>query len=83
MNNLKLRKQNRELIKKYKTKCKICGESDTCCLEFHHIDKKNFGISQGITTKTTEELEKELQLCICICKNCHCKIHDKMKKGED
>ena len=43
MNNLKLRKQNRELIKKYKTKCKICGESDPCCLEFHHIDKKNFG----------------------------------------
>lgn len=81
MVELEIRKQNRELIKRYKTKCKICGESDPCCLEFHHVNHKNFRISWGITNKNTEDLEKELKLCICVCCNCHHKIHN--KKGEE
>ena len=76
MIKLEIRQQNRELIKRYKTKCHFCGESETCCLEFHHFKPKKFGISQGITTKTTEELEQELQKCYCVCKNCHAKLHN-------
>lgn len=82
MIELKLRKQNREIIKQYKTKCAICGESEPCCLEFHHIKTKRFGISQGVTTKEPKELIQELKSCICVCKNCHTKIHNNIIKKE-
>ena len=80
MNNLKLRKQNRELIKKYKIKCKICGESDPCCLEFHHIGEKLFNISQAVSHIPTDLFIKELSQTVCVCKNCHSKIHNGLIK---
>lgn len=87
MVKLEVRQNNREIVKQFKTKCKICGESEKCCLEFHHIRHKRFGISQGIKTKSSEELIKEIKNCICICKNCHTKLHNNIihynEKGEN
>ena len=62
----------------YKTtcKCKICGESDPACLEFHHKDPltKNKMITNYRFYKK-ERVIKELQKCICLCSNCHKKFH--------
>lgn len=73
----------KEKCKKYKEslnlKCIICGESENCCLDFHHLDPKNkeFNISKGITLGyKIERLKEEIEKCVCVCSNCHRKIHN-------
>lgn len=70
--------KNKEILNKFKTKCCICGEDSTCCLETHHIKDKKFNISQELKTIPTLELIKELKKCICVCKNCHAKLHNNL-----
>ena len=56
--------------------CLICGEKETCCLDFHHIDpsKKVFNVSLR-NRVSNEKLEEELSKCIILCANCHRKVH--------
>ena len=56
----------------------MCGESDDCCLEFHHVNKENkcFSIGKIPHTATLEDVKKELAKTICVCANCHRKIHN-------
>ena len=60
-------------------KCEICGETSTCCLEFHHVDKrkKMFTISSAICNIKIDmkALRAEIKKCIIICSNCHKKLH--------
>lgn len=77
--NQRKREEGVDFLKKYKQNrsCPYCGESESCCLDFHHIEKRtnkkalyylaaNYGKNSFI---------KEIEKCILICSNCHRKIH--------
>jgi hypothetical protein len=59
--------------------CAICKENAQCCLEFHHIDKKNklFTISSAICNIKIDmkSLRAEMRKCVILCSNCHKKLH--------
>ena len=59
--------------------CVICGEASSCCLEFHHLDKRNklFTISSAICNIkiNMKSLKAEIRKCVIICSNCHKKLH--------
>lgn len=58
--------------------CKLCGESESCCLEFHHTDNNKEGnISQLITNNgwSWNAVKLEIDKCVVVCANCHRKIH--------
>ena len=67
---------NKDLLLSRKKKCCICGESDPCCLEFHHLRDKLYRISWAVKNVLPEKFRKELNKCICVCSNCHKKIHN-------
>lgn len=59
-------------------RCCTCGESDPCCIDFHHVDPaaKRFVLHSAIRTGF-QRLRSELLKCICLCANCHRKLHAK------
>ena len=71
---------NREFIKDIKknAKCKICGEKDWRCLDFHHKDKEDKVIEVALlylkNWKRSRMLE-EIAKCDILCANCHRKEH--------
>lgn len=72
--------RNRNIVREIRKKsvCKECGETDDCCLDFHHLDKesKEYTISRLISHHYSEKrLLKEIEKCVIICSNCHKKIH--------
>jgi hypothetical protein len=75
-------KLNKQILHKYKTKCCICGESEYCCLELHHIKDKCYNISQAVRTLPTNLFIKELCKTIVVCSNCHKKLHNNIIKYE-
>ena len=56
--------------------CCVCGESESSCLDFHHIDAndKEFDISSKTDVSRNTILE-EINKCACLCANCHRKHH--------
>ena len=74
------KKAHRELIRsiilnfKLQHKCCICGESEPCCLDFHHLHDKKFEIGYSMDV-TVENLMEEIEKCIVLCANCHRKLH--------
>lgn len=72
----KIRIINKELLKQAKDKCIICGETEYCCLQLHHIKNKQYNISQAVKILPTRLFIKELNKCVCVCSNCHHKIHN-------
>jgi hypothetical protein len=73
------KKQAQDVIAKLRADaaCCRCGESDPCCLDFHHVDKNTkrsevtrLGKDNGINT-----MMKELAKTIVLCSNCHRKLH--------
>lgn len=56
-----------------------CGEKDSRCLDFHHIDSstKEFSIAQriGWASYSKEKFLEEIDKCQILCSNCHRKIH--------
>lgn len=66
------------LLTSLKSSCRICGESDTTCIDFHHLDpsKKEFSVSQSRGGRySVEKILDETKKCICLCSNCHRKLH--------
>ena len=68
-----------EILKLKQSGCIFCGEKDPCCLDFHHIKDKQFGIARKPDI-TLKDLIKETSKCIVVCSNCHRKIHAKKLK---
>lgn len=56
--------------------CSKCGEKETICLDFHHINM-NEKEKNVITFLGTgfNSVNRELKKCIVVCANCHRKIH--------
>lgn len=67
-----------EWFKEYNAtlKCKVCSESEPCCLDFHHLgDKFNTLAVLSGTGYSIATLKKEIAKCIVLCANCHRKHH--------
>lgn len=74
-NRRKWRTEMRRLIQDIKAcGCCICGESEPCCLDFHHLRDKEFELAKAPDV-SKERLYKELEKCIVLCANCHRKLH--------
>ena len=83
--NRKYYYRNKEYYKLYRQKtqdfvqqvrltlgCKFCPETDTVCLDFHHLYDKNFEI---VKVNSKRAILREMKKCVCVCANCHRKIH--------
>jgi hypothetical protein len=60
-------------------KCGICGEDETCCLEFHHTDPSEKEVTIALTVSrgfSKERILKEIEKCETLCANCHRKRHE-------
>lgn len=71
-------KRRDEFLNQFKTPCIKCGEADTSCIVFHHVDPstKLFCVGDGsLGKRTNEEVIAEINKCICLCENCHRKFH--------
>lgn len=55
--------------------CAVCGEQEICCLDFHHVDSKNFYISKDGPKVSIKRMFEEMKKCIVVCASCHRKIH--------
>jgi hypothetical protein len=77
--------RNRKFLQRYKRtlKCVNCGESDTRCLDFHHVKTKKFNIASLIASSySLQTLKIEIRKCIILCANCHRKLHYKNYRGK-
>jgi hypothetical protein len=62
---------------KQKLKCERCGEEHSACLDFHHEDEKDIGVSELVNRYNTSKsrIREEIEKCEVLCANCHRKIH--------
>lgn len=53
-------------------KCKNCNENRLPALDFHHLNNKEFNVSQGILNGySLDRIKKEINKCEILCSNCH------------
>lgn len=73
--NKEQRERTKLLINEAKScGCKICGEKETACLDFHHIGGKDKNIATMRGYNDQRVLE-EISKCVVLCANCHRKVH--------
>lgn len=62
---------------KQKLSCVVCGEDESCCLDFHHTsNEKERAVGQLVCAGCSwDTIMAEVNKCIIICSNCHRKIH--------
>ncbi len=75
LNKLRITRSRQWLANfKNSLKCARCPESDSRCLDFHHIDPttKEFTVSQMIHGgHSPKSILREIEKCIVLCANCH------------
>lgn len=82
-------KKLREKYQSFKSKlyCLNCGENESCCIEFHHLNpnEKDANISGMISRKISFiRIFEEIKKCIALCSNCHRKFHaNKLEISQD
>lgn len=55
-----------------KKECIICSEKRIPALDFHHLNDKNFNVSDGIKNGySLDKIKKEIEKCNILCANCH------------
>jgi hypothetical protein len=69
---------------KSKLKCEKCGESESVCLDFHHLNpkEKDKGVNCIRNRHNKEKALAEMAKCIVLCSNCHKKLHKSMRDAE-
>ena len=71
--------RNRDYVDDFLSKgCCKCGESNTWCLDAHHINPEEKDMNISILRKTLHSLDRikaELDKCIVLCSNCHREFH--------
>lgn len=69
-------KEQTAWLQSLKKECIICGEKESICLDFHHInpEEKSFTIAKH-QSLGKEKLLAEIKKCVCLCSNCHRKVH--------
>ena len=75
INKAKLKQEIDDI--KERAGCLYCGESDPCCLDFHHTNKddKTSGISSMFNNSSRGAIFEEIKKCEVVCANCHRKLH--------
>lgn len=72
------RKRILDIVSRWKGSigCQHCGESESVCLDLHHINpaQKDIHPSRLIGCKISSMVD-EFSKCVVVCKNCHAKIH--------
>lgn len=61
-----------------KAVCADCGEKDTCCLDYHHIDPNTKELTicgMALAGYKKERILAEIAKCIVLCANCHRRRH--------
>lgn len=67
---------------KWGQSCSCCSESAPVCLDFHHVDKKDFNIGTARGTLFgLMTLIREIEKCELICSNCHRKKYGWWRGG--
>ena len=69
--------EHKQRIDQYKSVrgCKVCTETDPCCLDLHHKDDtKEFTVSLRLNSSWNRIL-REVEKCVVLCANCHRKHH--------
>jgi hypothetical protein len=70
------RSQLSKWVKSLRTKCLLCGETEICCLDFHHMSGKEAGIAQAVYKGWSKDrIIEEINKCVVLCSNCHRKVH--------
>lgn len=71
-------KKYRKRLDEYKARkgCCRCGDSDPCCLDFHHHNEdKDHEVSRMLTQFGAKRVWAEVAKCVVICASCHRKLH--------
>lgn len=58
--------------------CFTCGESETCVLDFHHVNPSDKKDSPKQGYRSWKWIEQELAKCVILCCNCHRRVHHVM-----
>jgi len=75
-NNTKRYRQGlKNIVDSKRDKCIKCGETDKCCLDFHHLRDKIAAISTLVHRVSKKLVLTELEKCVVLCSNCHKKLH--------
>jgi hypothetical protein len=74
------KKRNHGFIQEFKRThaCVRCGESEPCCLDFHHLDpsaKFDTVSRMGLAGFGLEKIKVEIAKCEMLCANCHRRVH--------
>lgn len=71
------RKRLSNWLTENKKECVYCGENDSVCLEFHHIDPsiKEASLSFAFREFSVVRIMEEINKCVILCANCHRKLH--------
>lgn len=74
---LERRRRNKKFIQYFKSRhsCKICGESEPVCLDFHHINGKKENNIADASGWSMDRLMSEINKCVLVCANCHRLLH--------
>lgn len=68
-----------EMFQQWKAqqKCSVCCESDTECLDLHHINPAEKEGSLGRLSEfgSWTAIEVEIAKCVVLCANCHRRVH--------
>ena len=79
LRNRKTIKQLKSFVDDFKSKtgCLLCEESDSCCLDFHHLNPstKIKEVSLMVREGSKKRILNEIEKCVCLCANCHRKVH--------
>ena len=75
-------KRNRKYVEKDKLNNPCpCGETECCCLSYHHFEGNKEGNISDMVNKgySIKRIQSEIDKCKILCLNCHAKLHNKEK----
>ena len=64
------------ILENKKSGCIKCGEDHPSCLDFHHLENKEFNVGGSYNNKGYQQVKNEIKKCIILCANCHRKLHN-------
>ena len=74
--------RNRKYVEAHKIQhpCS-CGETEPCCLSFHHKNGNKAGNISDMSNKGygIKRIQKEINKCGVLCLNCHARLHNQKR----
>jgi hypothetical protein len=76
--------RRKAFVDSLKIACRICGETDVACLDFHHRlgTQKDGTIAALMRNRSMAVLQAELAKCELLCSNCHRKLHSRARQDD-